>query len=450
MDSYRTRGGVPIAGPCVNQLSLRQRLTGMAGLLALILLLLTWALLVGANHKYALQNKQAVLTAVSRELAEEMEPYQTADGDFPEMKEEIQEAIDITSERLAVLHLRDGEGVGRSHPEQPPWPDVSQDWLTVTLPYHGEELVAALYYRDTREKLKKQAIVLGLAAFCCLLVITVGTWFLVGHVLSPIGKLSRQAKAAESDLQTRLTAPSSDRELVELVSTLNQFLDGLARTSEVRSRFYSAASHELRTPLQALSGHLELALNKERPAEEYRHSLEEAREQTKRLIRLTQDLLLLNRLETSSQAKLQSLDLADYCENAWVLFRPLAEKKRLEVSLDLGEDCSIQTSPSYLSSLCRNLLENAVKYATPGGRLEIRASKNELRVYNDCAPLRKEDFEKLTEPFFRPDTSRTGATGGNGLGLSLVSAIANHEGWGFQLAQTREGFEAVIKMPFKS
>ena len=450
MDSHRTRSGVPIAGPCVNQLSLRQRLTGLAGLLALILLLLTWALLVGANHKYSLQNKQAVLTAVSRELAEEMEPYQTADGDFPEMREEIQEAIDITSERLAVLHLRDGQVVGRSHPENPSWPDLSEDWLTVTLPYHGEQLVAALYYRDTREKLRAQAIYLGLAAICCLLVITVGTWFLVGHVLSPIGKLSRQAKAAESDLQTRLTAPSSDTELVELVSTLNQFLDGLARTSEVRSRFYSAASHELRTPLQALSGHLELALNKERPAEEYRHSLEEAREQTKRLIRLTQDLLLLNRLETTSQAKSQALDLSDYCENAWVLFRPLADEKKLVASLELDEGCAVETSPSYLSSLCRNLLENAVKYATPGGRLEIRASQNQMRVYNDCEPLKKEDFDKLTEPFFRPDTSRTSATGGNGLGLSLVAAIANHEGWDLQLAQTDEGFEAVVRMGFES
>jgi signal transduction histidine kinase len=376
-----------------------------------------------------------------------MEPDQTADGDFPEMKEEIQEAMDITSERLAVLHLRNREVVGRSHPEQPPWPDLSQDWLKVTLPYHGEQLVVALYYRDTREKLKHQAVLLGLAAFCSQLIITAGTWFLVGHVLSPIGELSRQARAAESDLQTRLTAPSSDAELVELVTTLNQFLDGLSRTSEVRSRFYSAASHELRTPLQALSGHLELALNRERSAKEYRQSLEEARDQTKRLIRLTQDLLLLNRLETSSQAKFQTLQLADYCENAWVLYRPIAEEKSLEVNLKLEEACEIQTSPSYLSSLCRNLMENAVKYATPGGRLEIRASQNELRVYNDCAPLRKEDFEKLTEPFFRPDTSRTSATGGNGLGLSLVWAISNHEGWDFRLAQTAEGFEAVVRMP---
>ena len=134
----------------------------------------------------------------------------------------------------------------------------------------------------------------------------------------------------------------------------------------------------------------------------------------------------------------------------WVLFRPLADKKKLVVSLQLDEDCTVQTSPSYLSSLCRNLLENATKYATPGGRLEIRASQNQLRVYNDCEPLKKEDFDRLTEPFFRPDTSRTSATGGNGLGLSLVSAIANHEGWDLQLEQTGEGFEAVIRMGLES
>ena len=449
MDSHGARCGLPVAGSHVTNLSLRQRLTGLAGLLSFSLLLLTWILLVGANRKFERQNKDAILTAVSRELMEEMEPWQTADGDFPEMLEEIEEAIDITTERLAVLRVRNGEVVARSHPRDPNWPADSEDWLTTTLPYHGEQLVVALYYAESRDMLKQQAVVLCMAALCCFLILTAATWLLVGRVLSPIGRLSRQAKAAESDLGTRLVPPSTDAELVELVSTFNQFLANLTRTSEMRSRFYSAASHELRTPLQALSGHLELALSKERSAEEYRRSLEEATEQTQRLIRLTQDLLLLNRLETSSQAKPQTLDLADYCENSWSLLAQQAEAKNLQVDMAWQQECEVQTSPSYLTSLCRNLLENAVKYATPGGRLEIRVRQGEFRVYNDCPPIEAEDFNRLTEPFFRPDLSRTGSTGGNGLGLSLVSAIAHHEGWQLQLHQTRDGFEAVLTVPDK-
>ncbi len=418
----------------------------MAGLLTLFLLLLAWLLLVVTKHKYAKQNKTNVLTAVSRELLEEMEPHQTADGDFPEMMEEIQEAINITGERLVVLRVDEGEVVARSHPHEPKWPNGSKDWLTAVLPYHGEQLVVALFYGEVRRELRERTIYLGLAAFGCLLVITGSTWYLVGHVLSPIGHLSRQARAAESNLDTRLETPSSDSELVELVSTLNQFLDGMARNSEMRSRFYSAASHELRTPLQALSGHLELALTKERTAGEYKHSLEEAREQTRRLIRLTQDLLLLNRLETSSQAKRQPLDLGDYCENAWSVLEPSVKAKELKAQLSLDEECEVLTTPSYLDSLCRNLLENAVKYSTFGGRVEVQVADGHLRVYNDCTPLEPDDFKKLTEPFFRPDVSRTSSTGGNGLGLSLVSAIAEHENWDFQFTQTPTGFEVTINL----
>ena len=148
----------------MTNLSLRQRLTGLAGLLSFSLLLLTWILLVGANRKFERQNKDAILTAVSRELMEEMEPWQTADGDFPEMLEEIEEAIDITAERLAVLRVRNGEVVARSHPRDPNWPADSEDWLTTTLPYHGEQLVVALYYAESRDMLKQQAVVLGMAA----------------------------------------------------------------------------------------------------------------------------------------------------------------------------------------------------------------------------------------------------------------------------------------------
>lgn len=427
--------------------SLRSRLTALTGLLALLLLLLAWAVVVGLSSRSAYQHKSAILQAVARELVEEMEPMETADSDFPEMIEEIYEAIRMTSERLVIIHLREGQPVRRSHRGEPSWPlpAGSNDWLISIVPYHGDQLAIALYYKSSKESLKNQAILWGLLAGCCFLAVIGSTWYLVGKVLAPIPRLSKQARAAESDLKTRLAAPSSDAELVELVSTLNQFLDRLARSTEMRSRFYSAASHELRTPLQALSGHLELALNKQRSAEEYREALEEARGQTYRLIRLTRDLLLLNRLETASQIEKQEVDLADLCENAWSALARQAEARKLKVDMELQEECFVYSNPSYLDSLCRNLLENAVRYTPTGGAVMIQVSPGGLIVCNDSAPLDSGDLEKLCEPFFRPDHARSSFSGGNGLGLPLVAAIVEHEGWHLKLSQADGRFEAVVK-----
>ena len=91
---------------------------------------------------------------------------------------------------------------------------------------------------------------------------------MVGRTLSPIDRLSRQAAAASVEsLDVRLAAPSRDAEVVRLVATLNGLLQRLSDAAESRGRFYAAASHELRNPLQALLGHVEVTLDKERDRE---------------------------------------------------------------------------------------------------------------------------------------------------------------------------------------
>src|SRR5207249_3809373 len=127
-----------------------------------------------------------------------------------------------------------------------------------------------------------------------------GSWLLVGRTLAPISCLSREARAAEGrGALAQLAAPSEDVEITELVSTLNQLLERVRATASQKSRFYAAASHELRTPLQALSGHLELALARDRSPEAYREAISEAYVQTRRLITLAQDILLLSQIESA-------------------------------------------------------------------------------------------------------------------------------------------------------
>ena len=120
--------------------SLRFRLTTFSGVLALLLLLVTWTVVTLGRHSYATTHSQAILDTVAKELLEEMEPSESAEDDFPEMVEEINEATFQTSERLVVIHLKGDRVVARSHVGAPNWPiDSSREWIAVVLPYHEDQ-----------------------------------------------------------------------------------------------------------------------------------------------------------------------------------------------------------------------------------------------------------------------------------------------------------------------
>jgi signal transduction histidine kinase len=278
------------------------------------------------------------------------------------------------------------------------------------------------------------------------------SWALIGRTLSPIRLLSRQAQAASTDnLRLHLEAPTQDIEVMELVTTLNGLLTRLSDTAAARGRFYSAASHELRTPLQALSGHLELALNRDRDAVEYRALLEEARIQTKRLTTLARDLLYLNRLETGAMPACEPVEISELCERLLTHFQPLAARRQLSPHISLIEEAVIQAPPLHVEMLTRNLIENAVKYATPGGFVAVsladRSGQYCLEVFNSFPSYPRLDSQEVFEPFFRPDASRNMETGGNGLGLALCQALANANHWRFEWRHDDDGIRATVWFP---
>lgn len=287
-----------------------------------------------------------------------------------------------------------------------------------------------------------------LLSLCTVLVVACGAWVLVGRTLSPIRRLAVQASAASvENLQVRLQAPSRDAELVELVDTLNGLLSRLAETAAMKGRFYAAASHELRTPLQALSGHLEVALSRCRTAEEYETFLHEAHRQTARLTSLVMDLLLLHQLDTAAARPQEPVDLAEVCDGALGQLAPLIDARGLRLSVDLAPGVEIPAIPNHAEILVRNLVENAVKYASAGGEVSLSltagSEPTRLEVFNECPPIPEWKPQKLFEPFYRSDTARSARTGGNGLGLAICQAIAVVNGWTITLQQELRGVRAV-------
>jgi signal transduction histidine kinase len=435
--------------------SLRGRLTAAVTAAFAVWMLVVWAGLVAYLHHSIRSRARAELWLVAEELRNQLlQPHtHRPEAQCPVLAEFIrQRRHEFVTEAMAVFVVSaDGSVIEQSQRLIPHWPLGPEDgrWQAVSLPDGNRTVVLAQHRGRAEEALKEQALVLLAISLCAIVAAAPGAWLLVGRTLSPIGRLAHLAAAASADtLHPRLSAPSEDAELVELVETLNNLLSHLGDAAVVRGRFYAAASHELRTPLQALSGHLELALSHERSADDYRSSLTEALSQTRRLISLVHDLLLLNQLDAATALPPgELLSVADLCERALQPLAPMIAERGLHLVVNLEGEGEINAPSTHADMLIRNLIENAVRYASPGGEVRVQMGETpagvEVCIFNAAPPTPKLDWETLLEPFCR-DASSASRGAGNGLGLAICRAIALANGWELRLEQSDAGVLATV------
>jgi signal transduction histidine kinase len=358
------------------------------------------------------------------------------------------ESGDLRVLNVAVLVLDSrSRVVSYSFPEASTWPLASQ-WRTQSMKHGGYILEVALNWNQVMERLRERTRALPFAGVVIVMMSSLGAWILVGRTLSPLEGLARQASAASAEnLQVQLEAPSSDAEMTGLVETLNDLLLRLSQTAKAQTRFYAAASHELRTPLQTLSLLHEVTLSRPRENHEYIEIMGQSHIQTQRLIRLVQDLLLLNQLDMdNSRPESVLVDLADICEGELSQLRDSIAHKSLIICPSLPTNCELMAPWTHITMLMRNIIENAVKYARCGGRVEITVSPGRIRIWNECETSPNFETEKYFEAFYRPDASRNSQTGGNGLGLSICRAICEANAW--NLAFTHENGGISVSVDF--
>jgi signal transduction histidine kinase len=367
----------------------------------------------------------------------------------------IAEEEHVSGERLWMAIVgRDGETLLKSEhaPDRVLEPDPNMWRLARAEMRNGTILIGMDWRKDSaRLHLLSGGIVLLCVAM--LAAASIGAWWLVGRTLKPIQDLALQAHTeAAAPEHVRLSAPSDDAEMVGLVETLNELLGRIDEVSRARGRFYAAASHELRTPLQALSGHLELAESRERSAEEYKMLLAEARVQTARLVSLTRDLLVLNQLEAAARGAFpeDSVLLADPLERICSAGEQLPGYRINQIRLNI-ENCTelvIKAPSTHVEMVVRNLVENAVKFAEPGSDVIVTLAQQEefpvLTVYNRCTPPAGWNPDRVFEAFYRPDASRSIATGGNGLGLAICKAVCDLNGWKISVLPQSHGVIATV------
>ena len=253
--------------------------------------------------------------------------------------------------------------------------------------------------------------------------------------------LSRRVRALLGGIRTvrageythRISLPGHD-ELAQLADEFNQLTGRLQVTEEERRRFVSDASHELKTPLASIRLLTDSILQDENIDQATtREFVADIGEAADRLIRISQKLLELNRLDEGRTLLREPVDLNAQVEKAVRLLQPLAESAQVTLETDLGEDCTVLCNTEDAIQILRNLMENAIKYNVPQGKVWVTTRRVGDRVRLEVADtgvgIPQEDMPKIFQRFYRVDKARSRAAGGTGLGLSIVrDAVRRHGG----------------------
>jgi signal transduction histidine kinase len=272
------------------------------------------------------------------------------------------------------------------------------------------------------------ALVLAVAV---VLALGVG-WLIAGRLLRALRKITSTARAiSASNLHERLNIEGPDDELKELGGTLDDLFARLEASFESQRRFVANASHELRTPLTAERSLLQVALaDPEADVEAWRATGKELLALGELQERLIDALLTLARSERGIE-QWHDFDLATVAEKVVLTRRQDAERRGIRVETTFAAAPGAG-DPSLVESLIANLVDNAIRHNVDNGQVDIaiatRAGSAVLRVVNTGPVVPSEDIERLFEPFRKAGADRTRSTDGNGLGLSIVRAVADAHG----------------------
>jgi two-component system sensor histidine kinase QseC len=265
--------------------------------------------------------------------------------------------------------------------------------------------------------------------------------------LRPVTTLAREIGAIEvSNLKTSFDRVGTAAELRPIAERLDDLLARLAKAFARERELTAEIAHELRTPLAGLKATLELALLRERPAEEYRTALEQALAITADTARSIESLLSLARLDAGQAAVSgEPVDLDQQVREVLVAFAARASARKVAVVTEL-EPVTITTDRDKLRLVLTNLLDNAISYVDDGGEVRIALVANELQISNTGCTLAPEQARNVFQRFWRSDEARSGGSH-IGLGLSLCEKlVALLEGTlGVEVIERR--FIATLRLP---
>lgn len=261
-----------------------------------------------------------------------------------------------------------------------------------------------------------------------------GGYFVMRRALKPVDALTESTERITSrNLNERLPIVATGDELERLSITLNSMVARLDAAFTHIRRFSADASHELRTPLTVLRGELEGIAQDPQLTTEMREMIGSALEETERLAKIVESLLVISRLD-AGEARMERarLDFAELTEATVEQLSLLAEDKSISLVSDTPESIEVEGDRARLKQVVVNLVDNAIKYTPAGGRVEVKVTREDgralLEVKDTGGGIPKEALPHIFERFYRVDKARSRAVGGTGLGLAIVKSICAAHG----------------------
>lgn len=327
------------------------------------------------------------------------------------------------------------------------------------VPYRsGAKTYIAIVSAENEDSLEYAMKLRWILAGCCLLGIIIAYTsgiFFSRHTFKPIRQIIRQVKTIGAEnLHLRLDTPAGEDEIAEITSTFNDMLSRLETAFETQNNFVSNASHELRTPITAMYGEAEIALARERSADEYKRSLMIILNQTEKLQHLTDSLL--NLAQTGFDGKKQNFRLLRLDELLLEVngtLKNIVPHNKIHIHLDYfpsnEDDLLVKGNYQLLKLGLSNVMENACKYSN-NDEVSVTLTRIDsmlcIIVQDKGIGIPGGELKHIYDPFFR--ASNTGKFNGYGIGLPLTRNIFRlHKGNINVQSAEDEGTKVILSLP---
>lgn len=320
-----------------------------------------------------------------------------------------------------------------------------------------DEITGCVYlhrssYDEARLLVSSQRQILMFTLVLCVLVMGLSFFFslILSEQIKFLGRGVQQMK--EGDYESKIPVNTND-ELGELATAFNDLTTKLHDTDEKRKQFVSDASHELKTPLASIKLLVDsITSTPDMPPDLLNEFLGDISHEIDRLVRTTEHLFILTRMDSDLVAPPEPIDVKTEVESALRMVTPIANARHISLTFALEDDCFILGSREGLSHIIYNLIDNAIKYNADYGYVTVRLFCRNHLVYfvvkDNGVGITPEDQAKIFNRFYRVDKARSRETGGTGLGLSIVQSNVHQLGGEIRVeSELGKGSKFIVTLP---
>ncbi|CAB5294332.1 integral membrane sensor signal transduction histidine kinase [Burkholderia multivorans] len=327
-----------------------------------------------------------------------------------------------------------------------------QPWRTYVTQRGGTTIRLAQARHARWEAIAGIAVHLLWPVFSMLPVLAIGLWFGIGAGLRPLRTIAAGLRRRNAGNLEPVDVAAMPNEVRPLAEAINDLLARLDRSFTLQRHFIADAAHELRTPIMGLSIQSQL-LRRAATAEERERILAQIHAGTTRLGHLAEQLLTLARLEPDAQAAaFAPVDLAALCRSVVADRARVADAHRINLGAIVSSPVIVAGHTDTLRVLLNNLVDNAIRYAGDGARVDVCARNDGttpvLEVADDGPGIPEAERAHVWERFYRGEGAQTATSSGSGLGLSIVKRIAEQHRATVALGTTHGGHGLTVSVRF--